>query len=264
MSSIESNVSNNKAESLSNDDSVPYKTVTYSGEGNEYVIIDGKKYLRHELMTAFGGTFNPGLAPYPKHQFGNAAALGLASFAVTTMVLGLFYSGAMGISTPNVVVSMCVFYGGAVELLAGVWEMAIGNTFAGTVFVSFGAFWISFGVIFIEAFGIASAYADDPAQFGNAVGIYLIGWAIFTFMMLTLVLKATWPFIALFVTLETAFILLAAGNMTGNAHVVKAGGIFACITASCGFWIMYAGVSVPTNSYLHLPVMQVPIIGSKR
>ena len=47
-------------------------------------------------MTAFLGTFNPGYAPYPKHEFGNASALGLASFALSAFVLGLYYAGAKG------------------------------------------------------------------------------------------------------------------------------------------------------------------------
>lgn len=260
MSSLASSNSNNKA---SSHDLLPYKTVTYSGHGDQYIIIDGKKYLRHELMQAFTGTFNPGLAPYPKHQFGNAAALGIASFALTTFVLGLYYSGAMGIAIPNVVVSMCIFYGGLIQTLAGVWEMVIGNTFGGTVFTSYGTFWISFGVIFIEAFGIEAAYADHPEQFSNAVGLYLIGWAVFTFIMFTLVLKATAVFIILFSTLDIAFVLLAVGNMTGNAHCVKAGGIFAVIVGSTAFWSMYAGISLPSNSYFQVPVYHMPDFAAK-
>lgn len=77
-------------------------------------------------MTAFLGTFNPGYAPYPKHEFGNASALGLASFALSAFVLGLYYAGAKGISTPNVIVSLAVFYGGLAEFLAGVWEFSMG------------------------------------------------------------------------------------------------------------------------------------------
>ncbi|KAK6457991.1 GPR1/FUN34/yaaH family-domain-containing protein [Scheffersomyces xylosifermentans] len=260
MSSINltDSIASNAKPVTSNDDTLPYKTITYHGAGDEYVEIDGRKYLRHELMQAFGGTFNPGLAPYPKHQFANASALGLAGFSTTTFVLGLYYSGAMGITIPNVVVSMCIFYGGLVQTLAGVWELAIGNTFAGTVFTSYGTFWISFGAIFIKAFGIQAAYAEEPEQFGNAVGFFLIGWGLYTFMNILVVMKATLGFVSLLVTLDVAFFLLAAGNMNGNATVTKVGGIMATISACCGFWNMFAGISTPTNSYFTPPVFLIP------
>ncbi|ODV80503.1 uncharacterized protein CANTADRAFT_4532 [Suhomyces tanzawaensis NRRL Y-17324] len=233
----------------------------FHGHGDEIVIIDNKKYFRHELMEAFAGTLNPGLAPYPKHQFGNASAVGLASFAMTTFVLGLYTAGAQGVKITNVVVGLTFFYGGVVQFLAGVWEMVIGNTFAATAFVSYGSFWLSYGAIFVESFGIAKAYADDPVQMGNAVGFFLLGWAVFTFIMLLLTLKSTVMFIALFLTLDMAFILLAVANMTGSASVTKAGGIFCVITACCGWYCAFAGVATKQNSYFIANPIQVPVFG---
>ncbi|KAK6465291.1 GPR1/FUN34/yaaH family-domain-containing protein [Scheffersomyces coipomensis] len=261
MSSIDSPTISKTNASLNSNPigSNPYKTITYSGDGNEYVIIDNHKYLRHELMQAFGGTLNPGLSPPPVHQFGNASALGLASFSVTTFVLALYLIGAKGIAIPNVVVSLCFFYGGAVEMLAGIWELVIGNTFAGTVFTSFGTFWIAYGSIFVEAFGIQAAYADEPEQFGNAVGFFILGWAIFTFLLLTCTIKATVGLAGLFLTLDIAFFLLSAANMTGNATATKAGGAFALISSIFGFYNMYAGIANETNVYIMPLPLQLPV-----
>ena len=240
----------------------PVSRVRTTGDGDEFVIIGNKKYYRHELMTAFLGTFNPGYAPYPKHEFGNASALGLASFALSAFVLGLYYAGAKGISTPNVIVSLAVFYGGLAEFLAGVWEFFNGNTFAFTVFCSYGSFWITFGCMNVPSFGILSAY-EDPVMLGNALGFFLIAWGIFTFLMLLLTFKATVVFVLLFATLDVGFFTLAAANMTGNATCTQVGGIFVVISSICGWYGMISGMADKFNSYFTVHPLPVPQFGKK-
>ncbi|KAL6454078.1 ATO2 Ammonia transport outward protein 2 [Candida maltosa Xu316] len=197
-------------------------------------------------MQAFLGTLNPGYTTYTKNPFGNASALGLACFASTTFVLGLFYAHAKGIKQPNVMVGIAVFYGGLVEFLAGCYEFMNGNTFAYTVFCSYGSFWITLGCINVPSFGIISAY-EDPVMLGNALGFFLLGWGLFTFMMLTLTVKATLPFMLLFVTLDTGFFVLAGAYMTGSVGAMKSGGIVLVISACCGFYGMIAGIPKYSN-----------------
>ena len=60
----------------------------------------------------------------------------------------MYNVSARGINTPNVVLGMALGYGGLVQLLAGMWEFASGNTFAATAFSSYGGFWLSFGAIY--------------------------------------------------------------------------------------------------------------------
>lgn len=262
MSSISSQ-SSGKITSYEDHHKMPIQAISYAGEGDEFVILDGKKYYRHELMRAFAGTLNPGLAPYPKYEFGNASAVGLASFALSTFVLGLYYAGAKGIKVPNVVVGLCIFYGGLVEFLAGVWEFFCGNTFAFTVFCSFGAFWITLGTMNVESFGMLSHY-DDPIMANNAVGLFLLGWGIFTFMMLILTFKATYAFVALFATLDAAFWVLAAGNMIQSQGCIKAGGVLCVISACCGWYAMIAGMADKFNSYITFHGLPMPVYEKKK
>ncbi|EEQ35915.1 putative ammonia transport outward protein [Clavispora lusitaniae] len=246
----------------SHEDRRPSK-VHVSGDGNEFITLGDKKYYRHELMTAFAGTLVPErYAPYPVHQFGNAAALGLASFALTTFVLGLYLAGAMGIKVPNMVVGLVFFYGGFVEAAAGIWELIIGNCFAGTVLTSFGmGFWISYGAINVKAFGILAAYADEPDQLNNALGFFMLGWGIFCFMMLLCTVKSTLVFISLFVTLDIAFFVLAGYYFTGHHQLMTVGGVFCVISACCGWYCAYAGVATPQNSYLTANPIPLPVLG---
>jgi succinate-acetate transporter protein len=69
-------------------------------------------------------------------------------FGATTFVLSMFNVSARGVTTPNVVLGMALFYGGLVQLLAGMWEFAAGNTFGATAFSSYGGFWLSFACLY--------------------------------------------------------------------------------------------------------------------
>ena len=135
------------------------------------------------------------------------------------------------------------------SFLAGVWELAVGNTFGGTALTSYGAFWLSFAAINVENFGIAAAYGDDVTQFHNAVGFYLIAWGIFTFMLWLCTIKSTLAFTSLFFLLFLTFILLGAGDLTGKLGVTRAGGVMGVITAFVGFYNAFAGVATKQNSY---------------
>lgn len=131
-------------------------------------------------LPAFGGEFQPGLYRAPKKDFANPAPLGLSAFALTTFVLSLINMGTRGIAHPNIVVALAYGYGGLVQLLAGMWEMAVGNTFGATALSSYGGFWISFAIILTPGgFNIVSTLEDtteggSDAMFLNSFGLYLM------------------------------------------------------------------------------------------
>lgn len=245
-------------------DSMPVSRVTSSING-EYIILGGKKYHKHELYTAFAGTFQTErYAPAPAHEFANASAYGLAGFGTTTLILACLLTGGGGVSVTNIVVGCMVFSGGLSLFLAGMWEFFIGNTFAYTAFTSFGAFWLAFAAINIPSFGIAAAYGEDAAQFSNAIGFFLIGWVIFITMLVLFTLKATASFVFTFVILDVTFILLAVHYILMSHKVLLAGAACAVVTALMGWYNMYAGMATPTNSYFIPPVYPLPVWEPKK
>lgn len=87
--------------------------------------------------------------PNSHRKFGSPAPLGLFAFATTTLCLSLYNLNARNITTPNVIVGLALFYGGATQWVAGLWEFAAGNTFGCTAFMTFGSFWLSYGAIYL-------------------------------------------------------------------------------------------------------------------
>lgn len=229
-----------------------------AGDNDEYICIGRQKFLREDLYQAFGGTLNPGLAPPSEHRFANPAPLGLCGFALTTFVLSMVNAKAQGVTIPNVVVGPALFYGGVVQIIAGIWELALENTFGGTALCSYGGFWMSFSAIYIPWFGVVDAYKDDPGQLGNAVGIYLLGWTIFTFGLSICTMKSTLMFFLLYFLLGVTFLLLAIGSITDNFGINRAGGVVGVIVAFIAWYNALAGLANKRNAYVVCRAVPLP------
>jgi len=232
--------------------------VVTSGDDNEFVHIGNTKVYRHELLAAFGGTLNPQLSAAPSRKFANPSPLGLCAFALTTFVLSLVNLHARHVTTPNIVVGLAFFYGGAIQLFAGMWEVALENTFAATALSSYGGFWLSFGAILTDAFGIASAYGTNTSEFNAALGFYLMGWFIFTFLLVLCTIRCNIAFFSLFFFLDITFLLLACGSLTEKVGVTKAGGWMGVITAFIAWYNAFAGLANKENSYIDVRPIFLP------
>lgn len=220
-----------------------------------------------QRLPAFGGEFQPGLYRQVKDRgIANPAPLGLCAFALTTFVLGLINMGTRGLSAPNLVVGLAFGYGGLVQLLAGMWEMAVGNTFGATALSSYGGFWLSFAVILTPGgFDIqAQLMAASPNAFADEFGLYLMGWFIFTTLLLFCTLRSTVAFFSLFFSLDMAFMLLGIGHLhrdamgAPNPPILKAGGFFALLAAFLAWYNALAGIADDSNSFFIVPVAHFP------
>ncbi|CAG8144975.1 unnamed protein product [Penicillium salamii] len=218
-------------------------------------------------LPAFGGEFQPGLyKPVEGRKFGNPAPLGLCAFALTTFVLSAINMGTKDIGEPNIVIALAFGYGGLVQLLAGMWEMAVGNTFGATALSSYGGFWLSFAIVLTPGgFEIEDKLlAADPAKFYNSFGLFLMGWFIFTTIMLVCTLKSTVAFFLLFFFLDLTFLLLGVAYLqqgadgAPNANVQKAGGLFGLLAAFAAWYNALAGIADTSNSFFIIPVAHFP------
>ncbi len=176
--------------------------------------------------------------------------LGLAAFALTTFVLSMFNADLVAKGGEPVVLGLAFAYGGLAQILAGMWEFRTGNTFGAVAFTSFGAFWLSF-------FVYVQFLADKvpPADAGHAIGLYLIGWGIFTTYMLVASLRTTAAVALVFALLAPTFFLLGIGNSGDHAEIVKIGGWFGLATAAAAWYASFAAVTNSTFGRVVLPVM---------
>lgn len=177
------------------------------------------------------------------------APLGLAAFAMTTFALSVGNAKIWGPGA-DAALALALVYGGAVQLFAGMWEFVRKNTFGALAFSSYGAFWIAYYV-----FGKFVAGGVAPADVPQAVGVFLLGWTIFTFYMVFPSLRVSAAVAAVFILLTITFVLLTIGAFRSNTSVNEWGGYFGIATAAVAWYASFAGVVNETFKKAIIPTI---------
>lgn len=228
-----------------------------------HVQMGGMTFHKDEFMRAFEGYLNPGLSAAPSRKFANPVPLGVAAFSLSLFVVSLVNTGARGTSNGALAAGICLFYSGFIEICAGMWCIVIENAWAACLVTSFAGFWISYGLILIDAFGMVSSYTD-VGEFHSVLGYYLIGWTIFAAIMWSFTFKSTWVLFSLMFFVVIVLALLAAGQLTAVSHatasanLIKAGGVIGVFTAFIGWYIVYEGLATKESAVYVPPVLLMP------
>jgi succinate-acetate transporter protein len=190
--------------------------------------------------------------PLPKAAPGSfiadPAPLGLGAFALTTFVLSVVNTDM--VKAEPVVFGLALAYGGLAQFAAGMWEFAKGNTFGGTAFTSYGAFWISFWYLT----GHTDRSALKAGDVANGVGLYLLAWGIFTLYMTVASTRVSGAVLAVFVLLTITFFILAWGEFATSSGIHKLGGWFGIATALAAWYASFGGVTAFTHKNSMVPL----------
>jgi succinate-acetate transporter protein len=189
------------------------------------------------------------------------APLGLAAFALTTFML----SGHNANFIPDIFwVGLALFYGGVIQLLAGMWEFRNRNVFGSTAFSSYGGFWLGLGTFVILAETTTLGGALKGGDLANGLAWFLLSFAIFNTYMLLWSARVNVAVFGVFLTLEITEILLAIGFfMAAHRGVppvgasdgwIRAGGWAGVVTAAVAWYASAAGV---VNGMSPTPVLPV-------
>ncbi|GCE08363.1 acetate uptake transporter [Dictyobacter aurantiacus] len=172
----------------------------------------------------------------------NPAPLGLCAFALTTFVLSA--ANANLFTGAGIVIGLALFYGGLAQLLAGMWEFRMGNTFGATAFSSYGAFWLA----------VAATLQLKLIPNETAFGFFLLGWTIFTGLMLIASLRTNFALIGVFLFLFLTFLALAIGALGGGSAFTVIGGWLGILTALVAWYTALAGLLTTVKAPFGLPI----------
>jgi succinate-acetate transporter protein len=228
----------------------------------DYVYLDNKKFLKSDLVQAFGGNMNPGWAVPSVHKFGNPAPLGLSAFAYCTFVASLINCGARGSHIDNVNNGAAMFYGGLIQLIAGLWEISLENAFGGLAFSSFGGYWMASASMKIPWFNGSEAYATAD-ELNSAMGFFYLGWLMFTIILLACTIKSTLLFFGLFVLVFLRLLLLTIFRFYDLHSAEVAAGVVGVLAALLAWYHAYAGLATHQNSYYVVDPWPMPVLGKK-
>lgn len=154
--------------------------------------------------------------------------------------------------------------GGTVQIIAGIMEFRVGNTFGSTIHCSYGAFWLSYAMFLIPYLGIEASYKGDARAYTFAQAIYLILWCFLTVLFLIAALRTNLAILSVFFFLILAFLFLSLANFIATEHpgpsvrVNKVGGAFTVVCAFCAFYAGASGLMVPETTYVRFPLGEIP------
>jgi uncharacterized protein len=159
---------------------------------------------------------------------GNPGVVGLAGFGLTTMLLQFHNVGWCGVGP---IVALAFVFGGLAQMIAGFQEFKCGNNFGYSAFVSYGAFWIALGIIFmLNQFHV---YQSDTKD----IGWFLVGWTLYTFILWIPAMKIHGAMAITFTLLLIGFILLDLAHF-GYPDMTKVAGYELMLCALSAWYMM--------------------------
>eukprot|EP01026_Neomeris_dumetosa_P059928 TRINITY_DN561_c0_g1_i11.p1 TRINITY_DN561_c0_g1~~TRINITY_DN561_c0_g1_i11.p1 ORF type:complete len:498 (-),score=-10.38 TRINITY_DN561_c0_g1_i11:322-1782(-) len=181
------------------------------------------------------------LQPLPT-KIGNSTPIGLFAFGMTTMMFMYIVTGWAEASFIQLFYGYALFYGGILQLLAGLLDLYRGITFTSSVFTSYGAFWLGFYML--QQF-------DDGTGFPTGFTLYFVQWGVFTsvFCIIALFTKP-YAIKCIFITLTVMFFMLAGG--VHNEDVNKAAGYVGFVTSFLAF---YTGCALVIKDEMNITLL---------
>ena len=190
-----------------------------------------------------------GPAPASAVAWGNSAPLALAGFATTTFMLSMINANLVNIGTLPVVFAVAFAFGGLAQLIGGVIQLRMGNTFGGMLFTGYGAFWLS-----LFAIGLFFLKEVPVTQIGHALGLFLYAFGIFTVVMIAASLRTSVAVVTTLLLLGVALFVLGAGNYSASSGLIKTGGWIGLVVAAGAFYLALAEVGEASYGHAILPL----------
>lgn len=162
------------------------------------------------------------------NQIANPAVLGLFGFGMTTLLLAMNKLDLIPLN--SVIFSMGLLYGGAAQMIAGLFEYKKNNLFGATAFTSFGFLWIILMVIDTNVLNSA-ADADSMVAF-------LVLWGIIvTIFFIASLARSPRSMQITVLAVAILFFVLAAGTAFSSDIVVKIAGAIGILAGAAAIYI---------------------------
>ncbi|KAI0490173.1 GPR1/FUN34/YaaH-class plasma membrane protein [Xylaria cf. heliscus] len=210
-----------------------------------------------------------------RQRFGNPTAIGLAGHVISIGPLAcdlMGWRGAGGSGAASI--PFFLYFGGVLMTLGGLLEFFLGNTFPSVVFVSFGAFWLSYGGLLLPQLNAYVAYAPPDATsaaeglqtqgFNASFGFVTLSMTILCLMYFLCSIRTNIAFVIVFLTLIIAFGLITgaywalAQDYTANgafaAKLLEGAGASSFVCAAASWWILFALMFASVDMPFSLPL----------
>ena len=191
----------------------------------------------------------------------NPTPIGFCAFSLTLFVYSMYLAGATVPVSIQLAMAMglALFYGGLIELLAGLYELRLGNNFYALTFCSYAGFWFGLGALYVSGSFNFLGFVTDTTVQNNAFGVFFLAWTIFTLFMLIASIRSHAVTVLFFFFLLLVYILLTASYfLNGHTDLRRAAGAIGIFTAVIGWYKGFANLlKRGDNSYFNLPLFDI-------
>ena len=143
----------------------------------------------------------------------------MTAFATTSFMLGMYNAHLLSAGGAAIVIPVAFFFGGMVQIIVAILEVARGNVFGAVVFGTYGPFWVIYGFIAQHYAGVLA-----PASVGSALSLFCAMFAVLTFYFFIASLKTDVILMLVFALIFIGLALLAIGYGSGHVWWNEAGG----------------------------------------
>jgi uncharacterized protein len=187
----------------------------------------------------------PEPAPVAGPLTGDPAALGLPSFIVGSVALGLALVGMVPAASVGAALPVILAATSVGLFAAAIWAAAIGQSAVASVFGIFSGFWLSYAVLVLGLthnwFGVAAADATSAQE------LFLTTWLVVLVLLTLATLRLPLTFTALFALIDLAVLLLLIATAQGSAGLVTFSGYVVLAFAALGVYIWLGTMAAATG-----------------
>src|SRR5438067_1758496 len=193
----------------------------------------------------------PAAEPVVGPMAGDPAMLGLSSFIVGSVALGLGLVGVVPVGVLGAPVAIILAATALGLLMATIWCAALGQSAVAAVFGIFGTFWLSYGALVL---GLDhNWFAITATAVLATVKLFLVTWLVVIIMLTVATLRLPSAFTAVFALVDLALLLLllafANASPLGvpSTGLLKTAGYVVLIFAALGIYLFAGAASAGTG-----------------
>ena len=182
---------------------------------------------------------------------GDPAMLGLGSFIVGSVALGLALAGVVPAGVLGAPLAIILAATALGLLLGAVWAAAVGQSAVAAIFGIFGTFWLSYAVLVL---GLDhNWFAITAVAVVATVKLFLIAWLVAIVMLTLATLRLPSAFTALFALVDLALLLLliawAGASSAGvpTEGLIKVAGYVVLVFAAVGVYLFFGASAAGTG-----------------
>jgi succinate-acetate transporter protein len=182
---------------------------------------------------------------------GDPAMLGLGSFIVGSVALGLALAGVVPAGVLGAPLAIILAATALGLLLGAVWAAAVGQSAVAAIFGIFGTFWLSYAVLVL---GLDhNWFAITPTAIVATVKLFLIAWLVAIVMLTLATLRLPSAFTALFALVDLALLLLLIAWSSASAAgvpsegLIKTAGYVVLVFAALGVYLFFGASAAGTG-----------------